>query len=104
MTIKTTLEENYNYKNRFKGTFLHGKIEDHYGYDIFAFGRKKKFDVGVHNFTIKDKDNDDRDVTFFLWKPSDFRFTDWRGFLVFSKDEKAYSHALKCYSEKEENI
>ena len=102
MTIKTALDEKYNYKNRFRGTYLHGYLEEQYGYDIFAFGRKKGFAEGIHNLTIIDNRGKEQDVTFFLWKGEVKPLAEWRGFLVLTIDKKAYQYALKCYTERKQ--
>tara|TARA_R110002049_G_scaffold309180_1_gene518109 strand:- start:7737 stop:8048 length:312 start_codon:yes stop_codon:yes gene_type:complete len=103
MKIYVSTEDKFKNDNRYTGTYLHGKMETEYGYDIFSFSRKKKFETGVHNFTIRNKNDEEVDVTFFLWKaeqPSDW----WRGFLIYTKDEKAYRYCLESYRERKQNI
>ena len=86
--------------NWYKGTYLHGIIQDVLGYDIFSFDRKIKLNEGVHHFTLGGAD-----VTYFLWVNRDKKsIHKYRGYLVFSKDLKAYDFALKQYTRREEIV
>lgn len=96
LTISTMIEDGFKNKNRFKGTFLHGKIEDDYKHDIFSFDRKQQFDEGVHHLIINKKD-----VTFFLKKG---KILPYRGLMVYTKDEIAYKYALDKYVTNSENF
>jgi len=100
--IKVATDDKYNDNNRYQGTYLHGKLESDFGYDIFAFDRKQNFDQGIHNFTLN-VEGKEQDVTFFLWKnrlPN--RGNPWRGLMVYSKDEQSYQYALEKYKIKTE--
>lgn len=84
--------------NWYKGTYLHGKIESVFEYDIFCFDRKINLDEGIHQFVLNGQD-----VSFFLWKNREPNVVHpWRGYLVYSKDEEAYDFALKQYRRREE--
>ena len=96
LKIFTAEHEKFNDKKRYKGTYLHGKMEQDYGYDIFSFERKQKFETGVHEIEINGKD-----CTFFLWRPDEFKGVyGWRGFLIYANDSEARKHALFNYNKK----
>lgn len=94
------MQNQYKQANRYKGTYLHGRMEADYKHDIFSFERKQKFEEGVHEIKVNKKD-----CTFFLWKsrePKEKRMYDWRGYLVYSKDSEARQEALNAYVNKKE--
>jgi hypothetical protein len=93
LKIFTSQEKNFDIKKRYRGTYLHGQLEDKKGYDIFSFERKQQFKEGIHEIKI-----DGEDCSFFLWKSG--KLYDWRGFLILSKDQEARKHALKHYLNK----
>jgi len=99
LKIFTSLEDNFKPNNRYLGTFLHGKMELDYGYDLFSFERKQKFDEGVHEIEINGKD-----CTFILWKSKEERNPyPWRGYLIYSEDESR-SFCINNYKQKKEYI
>lgn len=98
LTITTATEDGFKSENRYRGTYLHGKLETDFGYDIFSFDRKQDFDQGIHNFTLN-VDGKEQDVTFFLWKNEHYtiRMEPWRGLMVYTKDTEYYEDALEKY-------
>ena len=67
---------------RFRGTYLHGVLEDEIGYDIFCFDREVSFPLGATQLIIK---STGRRATFFLWK-GDSRREGFTGYLVYDND------------------
>lgn len=98
LKIFTMNEDSFNDNNRYSGTYLHGKAEDDYGFDIFSFQRKQNFDFGVHALEING-----RDMSFYLWKGED-RHPMYRGYLIYSNDEVANAFCLKNYINREQDI
>lgn len=47
MKIYTSLNDKYQEKFRYKGTYLHGLMEFKYQYDIFSFDRDTNYSPGI---------------------------------------------------------
>ena len=83
--IYTSLDDTgmYNEEFRYKGTYLHGKLEIDMGYDIFCFDRKLDIKEGIHSFIINSIPS-----TLFLWKGDINLGSVWRGYLIYNNDEE----------------
>jgi hypothetical protein len=92
-------DENANYKFRYRGTYLHGDLEEEIGYDIFAFDEDTDFGEGEHRVLIKESA---RHATFFLWK-GDHSSSEWLGYLVYNDDSDFY-HCERAYLTKSQII
>jgi hypothetical protein len=97
LKIFTLVEKSFKQKNRFKGTYLHGKAEQIYQHDIFCFERKQNFKEGVHLLEVNG-----RDMTFFLWKGTGME--EFRGYLIYSEDTQAHEFCLNHYIKRHQNI
>jgi len=80
--------------NRYKGTYLHGRLEKEIGYDIFSFKHKLYINPGEHHFM-----HNQEEVIFYLWKTKGSD-QEYRGFLVYANDKDAVRHALGHYTKK----
>lgn len=90
----------YKEANRYRGTYLHGELQDENRYDIFSFSEKLDLEEGIHKFSINN-----RPTTYFLWKADEY-WADkdkWRGYLIYDTDED-YEWAKKQYEAKEQFI
>jgi hypothetical protein len=75
--------EHANKDFRFKGTYLHGVLENEIGYDIFCFDREVNFPLGATQLIIK---STGRRATFFLWESEASREKEFKGYLVYDND------------------
>ena len=91
-----TDEDNYVNKYRYRGTYLHGQMEDDYQYDIFCFNQPTDFDCGVHELTINNKE-----CLFYLWECTT-KEADHKGLLVYKNDLEAVTYAEDHYNNKEQ--
>jgi len=87
----------FNHEFRYKGTYLHGKIEEIYGYDIFSFNKETSFVDGVNVITSKRHN----DLLFIAMFDVDkhCNINPSRGYLVLADDYKAIYDALEEYYE-----
>lgn len=85
----------FNHEFRYKGTYLHGKIEGVYGYDIFSFNKETSFVDGVNLITSKRHN----DLLFIAMFDVDehCNINPSRGFLVLADDYGAIFEALEEY-------
>lgn len=88
---------------RYRGTYLHGKMQDDYYYDIFAFVDPVDYDQeGVYRLTVNNTP-----CLFFLWIPEHPRVREmypWRGFLVYENDKEAVAWAKARFQTRKEQI
>jgi len=84
----------FNHEFRHKGTYLHGKIIDVYGYDIFSFNKETSFVDGV-NLIVSRRHNLLFIAMFDVDKNCNINPS--RGYLVLADDYKAIYDALEEY-------
>ena len=88
---------------RFKGTYLHGVLEDEIGYDIFAFDREVDFPLGATQLIIK---STGKRATFFLWKDTNKDLLSrnaFKGYLVYDNDVE-YDFCRKNFELQKQHI
>ena len=85
---------------RFKGTYLHGVLEDEIGYDIFCFTREVNFPLGATQLIIK---STGKRATFFLWKDEASREQGFKGYLVYDNDVE-YDFCRKNFELQKQHI
>lgn len=83
---------------RYRGTYLHGELEEEIGYDIFCFDRPTEFKLGAHDLIIE---GTGRPATFFLWEGDDMQ--EFRGYLIYNDDE-AFDFCERRYNDKSKMI
>lgn len=73
-------------------TYLHGKLQNDNGYDIFSIAEPAPTEEGIYPCLVgKVK------ATFYLWKTS---YGDTHGLVVANDDFESIEYAEKCYKEK----
>ena len=92
--------EHANKDFRFKGTYLHGVLEDEIGYDIFCFTREVNFPLGATQLIIK---STGKRATFFLWKSDAGRAERFVGYLVYDNDVE-YDFCRKNFELQKQHI
>jgi len=88
-------EKLYDEDKRINGTYLHGNIQDDFGYDIFSFNEKKDMPTkpGIYHWIINEKP-----VTFFLAKrKSNKILSKYMGLMVYDDDKEFYIDAIEKY-------
>jgi hypothetical protein len=90
----------YQESNRFKGTYLHGELEQENKYDIFCFSEKLELGEcgGLYHFIING-----RPATFMLWIGELSMGSKWRGYLIYNNDEE-YNWCLDNYNKRKQLI
>ena len=89
------------------GIYLHGKVEDFFGYDIVAVSKDDLAELQTASKEGRDGvecqvDGYQGKTLFFVWKaeqdifPADY----YRGFIVDAADEEAVKHARAKFNEK----
>jgi hypothetical protein len=104
MSIKKVNVLNYNNHdakedNRYKGTFLHGVLEQEIEFDIFSFDRKIHFELGATKVIIEATG---KRATFFLWE-SNLDSREYLGYLVYDNDPD-YEYCRNNFENKKQSI
>lgn len=83
--------------NRIPFTYLHGKLEDDIGYDVFFYFGKEITKSGIYECFL-----DNKKCIFYVWdvKGSN-RF---KGLVCYADDVESIEYAFKCYKDKEYSI
>lgn len=98
LVFVSTDENNYIEKYRYRGTYLHGQMENDYQYDIFCFNQPTDFDYGVHELTINNND-----CLFYLWECTT-KEAEYRGLLVYKNNLEDVTYAWRQYNNKKQII
>ena len=101
----------YNDDFRYSGTYLHGELEQEFGYDIFALDRAIQFPEGI--WLIQREDNR-RMMLFLLWNDDQNGFRQkesdekhrilWRGYLIYADDYESVEHCTRAFNRRESTI
>lgn len=95
-------------------TFLHGKLEEDAGYDVFSLSCYEDIFVGAKIISTSFDESsiaqgiypctfNDKECTLFLWDVEECGITK-KGLVAYNDDLSAFEYAKKCYENKERFI
>jgi len=103
---ETTKYENVRNSKRFSFCYLHGKLEEDAGYDIFGVINPLLKTEKHTNYVISEMEDgaypctfEGKDCTFFFWNDKN-NPERHRGLVVYNDDEEGFNYALKSFNER----
>lgn len=73
--------------------YLHGEVEDNYGYDLVRCPRGFPQEPGIYDALVEDTE-----CQLYLWQPS--QLPEPKGLVVAKGDKEAIAYAQQCYASK----